>query len=263
MIQNQGQKLVNQTESTLIPSSMTDHSKSFTCWLGHWLCRQWAASWSLGFGTELLCWSDDADTYGFKAQSYISGAIGCPAPAFGQAQREHDRSSPALKCPWASNPCLDQCLSDRSSERRLGNPHGPCGNLLFQRILIGWLWQFQMPQEPVWDARSLSLILQGERERGCQRYIFFLLLFFYDSTTIPQLHPIQSFFSLSFSLFIHTETVVIGPSLFLPVGKAGVFRDLNIVLRAWSFWHTCTQTSWIHYTPKLCMAFFYALTNSQ
>lgn len=101
------------------------------------------------------------------------------------------------------------------------------------------LWQPPTPKDSYWlavtvpNATGAGLRCQvfithpSGRERRCQRYIFLLLLYFFITVQLyPQLYPIQSFFSLSFSVFTHTETVVAGPSLFLPVGKAGVFRDL-------------------------------------
>ncbi len=63
-----------------------------------------------------------------------------------------------------------------------------------------------------------------EREKEDVKDIYFCSFYIFFITV--QLYPIQSFSSLSFSVFTHTETVVTGPSLFLPVGKAGVFRDL-------------------------------------
>lgn len=39
-------------------NQITELSKWVAWWLEHRLCRQWAVSWLLGFGTELLCWSE-------------------------------------------------------------------------------------------------------------------------------------------------------------------------------------------------------------
>lgn len=51
------QKLVNKNEieSLLIPGPISDYRALQISHLMVRMCRLWAASWSLGFGTELLC----------------------------------------------------------------------------------------------------------------------------------------------------------------------------------------------------------------
>ncbi len=194
---NDSESIACESNSIFIDTQLYYRPLQIGNWLGHWLCKLV----TIGLGTELLCWSDDADTYGFKAQSNISGAIGHPVPTRGRAPREHDKSSPALKCPWASNPCLDQCVSDRSRtgalRDALATPLVPVATSYSKGFLLAGCDSSKCHRSRS-EMPGLYHSSFREREKEDVKDIYFCSFYIFFITV--QLYPIQSF-----SLCLYTQ----------------------------------------------------------